>query len=406
MKNKKFSRIGNLGLTLLPVLGLIIGLFLITGLALAGSDSEGARGGTTDYTPPQLDPADLTEGFDDITVLPGWFMQNNSQPVGTTSWFQGNDTVFPAQGGAPTSYIGANFNNTTGGSGTISNWLLTPVLNLNDGDTVSFWTRTADGSIWADRLELRMSTAGASTNVGTLATDVGDFTTVLTSVNPSQIGTGYPQVWTEFVVTISGVPVATDGRLAFRYFVTSAGPSGSNSNYIGIDSFNFTDAEPPVAPSIALTKTVGVNAGVCATTDTITVPGAGADVYYCYEVMNTGDVTLTLHDLVDSELGNLLTGFPYALAPGASVDSVAAGLEFSATITQTTVNTATWTAFNNSQETASASATATVNVSTVPTSVSLTGFGDSGKAATPYLFGALALLVLGFGFVIRRKLTA
>ena len=29
------------------------------------------------------------------------------------------------------------------------------------------------GSVWADRLQVRLSTAGASTNVGTLATDVG-----------------------------------------------------------------------------------------------------------------------------------------------------------------------------------------------------------------------------------------
>ena len=53
-------------------------------------------------------------------------MQNNSQPgPGTTGWFQGNNAVFPAQGGAPTSYIGSNFNNGTGTS-TLSNWLLTP----------------------------------------------------------------------------------------------------------------------------------------------------------------------------------------------------------------------------------------------------------------------------------------
>ncbi|HYP51417.1 MAG TPA: choice-of-anchor J domain-containing protein, partial [Pyrinomonadaceae bacterium] len=52
----------------------------------------------------------ITEGFDNITTLPGsgWFTQNNSVPVGTTGWFQGNPAVFPAQAGATNSYIGAN----------------------------------------------------------------------------------------------------------------------------------------------------------------------------------------------------------------------------------------------------------------------------------------------------------
>src|SRR6185436_13255725 len=52
-----------------------------------------------------------TEGFDDITNLPDWFMINHSEPLGVTDWFQGNDAVFPSHSGDPTSYIAANFNN-------------------------------------------------------------------------------------------------------------------------------------------------------------------------------------------------------------------------------------------------------------------------------------------------------
>jgi hypothetical protein len=162
------------------------------------------------------------------------------------------------------------------------------------------------------------------------------------------------------------------------------------------------DVEPPAQPAIVMTKTVGVTPGVCATTDVISVPLAGADVYYCYEVRNSGDVTLTLHDLVDDQLGTLLTGEPLNLPPGAIIDTVAAGFTFSATITQTTVNSATWTAFNNSQETASDSDTATVDVFG-PTSVSLTGFGEGGPSATPIWLGLLVLLVVGLGLVMRRK---
>ena len=62
-------------------------------------------------------------------------------PLGLSNWFQGNDSVFPAHAGAPPAYIAANFNNTTI-NGTISNWLLTPEISLNNGEIVSFWTRT------------------------------------------------------------------------------------------------------------------------------------------------------------------------------------------------------------------------------------------------------------------------
>src|SRR5687768_18370101 len=44
-----------------------------------------------------------------------------------------------------------------------------------------------------------------STNVGTLPTDVGDFTDLLLDINPTYTTSGYPNAWTQYVVTISGV---------------------------------------------------------------------------------------------------------------------------------------------------------------------------------------------------------
>ncbi len=186
----------------------------------------------------------LVEGFDDITTLPGggWFLVNHSEPIGVTSWFQGNDTVFPAQAGAPTAYIGANYNNTAG-TGTISNWLLSPELLMIDGDVLTFWTRTTAGSTWPDRLQVRLSTNGASTDVGTTSSDVGDFTTLLLDINPALAVGGYPEAWTEFTVSLSGLPGGVaNGRIALRYYVTNGGPTGTNSNYIGIDTVAFEAA--------------------------------------------------------------------------------------------------------------------------------------------------------------------
>lgn len=197
----------------------------------------------------------FSEEFEDITTLTGagWVFDNNSTGVGTTSWaplvesmnprdrgadFQGNDTVFPAFSGAPTGYIADNYNATTGAS-TISDWLITPAVTIQNGDTVSFWTRTTTGSSWPDRLQLRMSLAGTSVNCGTLPEDVGDFTTLLLDINPTLASGGYPEVWTQYSATITGVGAPTQGRFALRYYVTNGGPSGSNSNFIGVDLFEY-----------------------------------------------------------------------------------------------------------------------------------------------------------------------
>ena len=191
----------------------------------------------------------FSEEFEDITTLTGagWVFDNNSTGVGTTSWaplpvdkssrggdgdFQGNTTVFPAFSGS--GYIADNYNATPGAS-TISDGLITPAVTIQNGDTVSFWTRTGAGSVWPDRLQLRMSLAGTSTNCGTLPEDVGDFTTLLLDINPTLAAGVYPEVWTQFSATIAGVGAPTQGRFALRYYVTNGGPSGSNSNYIGVD---------------------------------------------------------------------------------------------------------------------------------------------------------------------------
>lgn len=207
----------------------------------------------------------FTENFDDITTLVGngWFMQNNSAPVGITNWFQGTNVAaggpFDAYNGAANAYIGANFNNTTGGSGIINNWLLTPNRTFRNGDVLTFYTRKYDiGTDYPDRLEMRLSTNGASTNVGTPGNNVGDFTTLLLSINPTLVAGGYPRTWTQFTVTMSGLPAPTSGRMAFRYFVTSAGPTGTNSDYIGIDNTVYT---PYVCPVVSLTPGAGALPG-------------------------------------------------------------------------------------------------------------------------------------------------
>lgn len=178
---------------------------------------------------------------EDFVVAPpaGWQAINNSVPLGTTTVFQGNTTVFAAQSGAPSSYAGMNFNATTGNN-TISVWLITPTrVGIQNNDTWSFWTRTVDVPNFPDRLEFRLSTNG-SCNPGTTPTSTGDFATLLTTVNPTLTVAGYPNVWTQFQGTLSGITGAVNGCFAFRYFVTGGGPSGLNSDYIGVDTFQYS----------------------------------------------------------------------------------------------------------------------------------------------------------------------
>jgi hypothetical protein len=153
-------------------------------------------------------------------------------------------------------------------------------------------------------------------------------------------------------------------------------------------------------PAVELTKTVGAVAGVCATTKEISLPPGGGTVYYCYTIKNTGNIVLPVHDLVDDKLGTIFTGLNYALTPGASVNTVAAGLNIPANVTVTTENTGTWTASNpeagallgkliKAQDTD----TAMVIVET-PTAVELSGFGADGGSATAIPWTALLVVVL------------
>jgi uncharacterized repeat protein (TIGR01451 family) len=97
------------------------------------------------------------------------------------------------------------------------------------------------------------------------------------------------------------------------------------------------------APQVVLTKTVGTEEGVCASTDSIDIL-AGSEVFYCYTVENTGDITLTYHTLADNALGVLLYDVPYDLSPGDSYSYIHA-----AVITETVVNTGTWYAYLTQQ---------------------------------------------------------
>jgi hypothetical protein len=223
--------------------------------------------------------AQFAEGFNSINTLAaaGWAFANTSDPgpvatSATGNWLQGNTGSFgyAAQAGAATSYIAGDVSVTdqsqTNQFTTASQWLLTPVVTF--GGSFSFYTRTTNGNNRAELLELRASTSGASTNVGTAATAVGDFTNTLLTIGSSTDPTAYPgaiastNFWQLFTVNTSSL--TGSGRLAFRWFGTNAGPvpdfgqTPTNLN-IGIDTASYVAVpEPSSAAGFLLVGGLGM----------------------------------------------------------------------------------------------------------------------------------------------------
>lgn len=214
----------------------------ISGIAHAQDNSARAGFVQDTRTPAAINGG--AEDFADITNLPGWIMDNQSNPLGTTDWFQGNDTVFAAQAGATTAYIAANFNNTSGSN--ICNWLIMPDNGFVQ--SVTFWTRTTTGNTFPDRMHVVHSPSGGTTT-GDCFGGFGDFTNTLLTINDGLVTGGYPQDWTEFTVN----PNAS-GRVAFVYYVANGGPTGVNSNYIGLDTVSFVAGIPESDLSVSVSN--------------------------------------------------------------------------------------------------------------------------------------------------------
>jgi hypothetical protein len=200
----------------------------------------------------------LGEGFESVSALaPAWgFVNNSSQPSATSIWRQGNNSVgnFNAQAGSPNSFAQVDATSTTAeGGATISNWLITPELDFSQGGTFSFFARTLGGNSRAELIEVRQSNAGASANVGSAATDIGDFTTTVGTVgsleDPFITATPFPAQFQRFDFNIA--PTGGSGRLAFRYFATDGGSLGTQAQYAAIDTVGYNAVPEPVSSSLA-----------------------------------------------------------------------------------------------------------------------------------------------------------
>ena len=208
--------------------------------------------------------ASTTEGFDNVSALTTWKVVNLSAPgeEEKPSWSQGDATQLTAQAGAENSFIGIDYSS---GSNDVSSWLIMPLqTSLSSTDVLSFWSRSA-GTKFPDRLEVRMSSNG-SCSPGTTTDGVGDFTTVLASINPTQVVDGYPAIWTQYNLPLTGLATTNvSGCIAFRYYIKDTGDAGQ---YVGIDSLTFTD-NASTACTTAQASATSAQAQVTAATATV-----------------------------------------------------------------------------------------------------------------------------------------
>jgi len=205
------------------------------------------------------------EEFDTLAnaVQRGWSIKNNSRPIGIASWTQASllqsdpisktvtgTSPFLAQSATYSGkdYVLAGY--TVGdGSSTLSCWLISPETTVKNGDDFYFYTRTASDATstgaYPDRMQVRMNANNASTEVGSNATTVGDFSKLLLDINPTYELSGsvgaYPTEWTRYKITVNGLPAdqTVKTRFAFRYYVEDGGSAGSRSFCVGVDSVAF-----------------------------------------------------------------------------------------------------------------------------------------------------------------------
>jgi hypothetical protein len=219
-------------------------------------------------TPPPVADQTFVEEFDTVSsaLSRGWVLVNSSDPKGSNVWQQGG-SVAPwfspySSNGTYAGFIGADYTSTSAAAGTISNWLISPAITMQNGDKIVFYTRAlqypdfdpltglpnGDTTDYGNRLQVRLNISNDGTNVGN-GYEPGSFSTPLLDINSTYIPSGvkpatasplaYPSQWTRFEATVSGLNNPVRGRFALRYFVEDGGFNGLGSG-VAIDKVSYT----------------------------------------------------------------------------------------------------------------------------------------------------------------------
>lgn len=188
----------------------------------------------------------FSDDFNEGNTIPdlesrGWVILNVDGGGTSQAWFQGNPTVFPSYEGPDTGYVASNFNGANGFL--IDQWLISPPVTVNAGDTLSFWHRSPTGS-FDDSIYVRYSTTA-----GITPSDF-DVTWGRYMANKGS--------WARWTGTF---PTSGTIRFAIQYYHTNGGPSGTYSNFLGID---YVEVIPSTLPQTARVQVIHNSADILA----------------------------------------------------------------------------------------------------------------------------------------------
>jgi hypothetical protein len=162
---------------------------------------------------------DLFNGPNAVTDLEarGWIVINQDGGGAQPPWFTPTGTVFPAFEGPAAGFVASNFQGANGFY--IDHWLVSPLIGVSTGDTLSFYHRSPDGNPFDDSLYVKVSPTGGS--------NISDFTISTPRFLVSEAG------WAlyTYIFNVTGFV-----RFAIQYQIFDGGPSGTYSNYLGIDA--------------------------------------------------------------------------------------------------------------------------------------------------------------------------
>ncbi len=196
--------------------------------------------------PPVIPDQSFVEEFDTVqnAYNRGWRFVNRSVPIGPTNWSQASNFNSYSSKGNYYGHIEQSYDACAGTdpqrNGVLSNWLISPALTLQNGDKIIFYTRDFR-SAFIDRLQVCINANNESIECGR-GKDVGYFDKTLVDINHAYSddpvnGGGYPESWTRFEATVSGLTKPSRGRFALRAFIEGAGPGNNErGSVIGIDS--------------------------------------------------------------------------------------------------------------------------------------------------------------------------
>lgn len=162
---------------------------------------------------------DLFNGDNSVAGLQGrgWIVVDEDGGGTQPAWFTPSATPpFPAFEGGTQGYVASNYSGANGLY--ISHWLISPLVGVTAGDTLSFYHRSPDNNQWDDSIYVKVSPTGGS--------NIANFTISTPRMLVSENG------WAQYryIFTVTGFV-----RFAIHYQIFDGGATGNYSNYIGID---------------------------------------------------------------------------------------------------------------------------------------------------------------------------